>query len=142
MFKTFVEGKLVSSSDFEQWWPTPRLHDKLSQPADPFIHVLADRGLVPLEHSLKVLCQRSRLAFLPLDRYDVDAEVARSIPKDICRRWCILPFDRLSKSILIATANPFNKQAAMELENSTKNRLLWYIASPVDLIRALRKLHR
>ena len=35
-----------------------------------------------------------------------------------------LPFDRLSKSVLVATANPFNRQAAAELEAAAKQRLL------------------
>lgn len=142
MFKIFVEHKLLAPHDFEQLWPAPRLHEKLSQPSEPFVQILAERGLVPLEKSLRLICLKSRLAFIPLDRYDIDAEIARSMSKDICRRWCIMPFDHLSKTILVATVNPFNKQAALELESCTKNRLQWYVVSPVDLVRALRKLFR
>jgi CheY-like chemotaxis protein len=32
----------------------------------------------------------------------------------------VLPFDRMSKSILVATANPFNQQAAKELAEATR----------------------
>ncbi len=42
-----------------------------------------------------------------------------AFPAEICRRWCVLPFDRMSKSILVATANPFNQQAAKELAEAT-----------------------
>jgi tetratricopeptide (TPR) repeat protein len=142
MFKIFVEGKLLPSQDFEGLWPAPRLHEKLSQPCEPFIQILAERGQIPLEQSLKLICVRSRLPYLPLERYDIDVETARSVSKDICRRWCVLPFDHLSKCILVATANPFNKQATVEIESSTKYRIQYYVTSPVDLIRALRKLHR
>jgi hypothetical protein len=79
---------------------------------------------------------------LPLDKYEVDLELARSFPKDICRRWCVLPFDRMSKSVLFATANPFNKQVVWELENATKSRLLWYLAPPADVVKAIRKIYR
>jgi len=41
---------------------------------------------------------------LPLEKYDMDIELARSFPSDTCRRWCVLPFDRMSKSIMVATA--------------------------------------
>jgi hypothetical protein len=54
----------------------------------------------------------------------------------------VLPFDRMSKSVLIATANPFNRQAAQELEAFSKTRLLWYITSPVELLKVLRKVFR
>ena len=42
-------------------------------------------------------------------------DLARGFPAEVCRRWCVLPFDRMSKSVLVATANPFNEQAAKEL---------------------------
>ena len=60
----------------------------------------------------------------------------------ICRRWCVLPFDRMSKAILVATANPFNQQAAKELAEATTNRLLWYLASPSELMQNIRKAFR
>jgi type IV pilus assembly protein PilB len=45
----------------------------------------------------------------------------------------------MSKSIMVATANPFNKQAAADLEASLKHRLLWYLATPADLMRVWAK---
>jgi len=91
---------------------------------------------------LRLLSDKSRTAYLPLERYDIDMELARGFPSEVCRRWCVLPFDRMSKSILIATANPFNQQAVKELSAATTHRLLWYLASPNDLILNLRKAFR
>ena len=82
------------------------------------------------------------MGYLPLDRYDIDLEVPRGFPADVCRRWCVLPFDRMSKSVLVATANPFNRQAASDLEAVTKQRLLWYLAPPPEIAKALRKVFR
>jgi MoxR-like ATPase len=53
-----------------------------------------------------------------------------------------MPFDRMSKSILVATANPFNQQAAKALAEATPNRLLWYLVPPADLVANLRKAFR
>ena len=142
MHKIFVDGKLISATDFTQLWRTPNLHDPPTTVVEPFIQIIADRQLLPIEKSLKVLSDRSHLPFLPLEKYDVDAELTRSFPKDICRRWCVLPFDRMSKSVLVATANPFNKQAVWDLENATKSRLLWYLAPASELVKAIRKIVR
>jgi len=68
--------------------------------------------------------------------------LARSFPVETCQRWCVLPFDRMSKSVFVATANPFNQQAAKELSEATPNRLLWYLVSPLDLVKNLRKVFR
>jgi len=142
MHKLFVEGKLISATDFNQLWHTSNPNEPPPSVFEPFIQVLADRQLFPVDRSLKILCERTHLPYLPLERYDVDIELVRSFPKDICRRWCVLPFDRMSKSVLLATANPFNKQVVWELENTTKSRLLWYLAPPAEIVKVIRKIFR
>lgn len=142
MRKVFVDSKLISTGDFDLCWSTPDLSGPPIGISDPFIQVLADKGIVLPERSLKLLAEKSRLAFLPLEKYDLDLELARSFPPDICRRWCVLPFDRMSKTVFVATANPFNRQAAKEMAEATKNRLAWYLTSPSELVSNIRKAFR
>lgn len=142
MHKVFVEGKVITEPDFEQCWTPQDWSVAPREPVRPFIQALAERDLVPLERSLRIISDRVRLGFLPVEKYDVDIEVARSFPVETCRRWCVLPFDRMSKSILVATANPFNRQAVAELESAAKQRLLWYLAPPQEIMLTLKKLFR
>jgi hypothetical protein len=142
MQKFFLDSKLISAADFDMFWPTPNLKDAPRVVTEPFVQILADKQILPLEKSMKLLAEKSRLAYLPLEKYDVDVELARSFPRDICLRWCVLPFDRLSKSVMVATTNPFNKQAARDLEAATKSRLLFYLATPVELTKILKKIFR
>lgn len=141
MRKIFVDGKLVNAGDFDMYWNTPSDRDPAAT-VEPFIQIIADKGLLPIEQSLKIITERSRLAYMPLEKYDVDMELARSFPKGTCRRWCVLPLDRMSKTVIVATTNPFNKQAAAELEKATNYRLLWYIAPPADLVKVLKRVFR
>jgi hypothetical protein len=142
MFRLFVDSKLISSGDFEQCWVKPDLSRPPTDVVEPFIQALADKGILLLDKSLKLLCDRSRFAFLPLQLYDIDIDLARTFPAATCRRWCVLPIDRMSKSILVATVNPFNQQAAKELAEATGNRLVWYIVPPADLVPNIRKTFR
>ena len=142
MEKIFVESKAVAPGDFALCWPEPDPFSTPDKVTDPFIQTLADKSILPLERSLKLLADKSRLGYLPFDRYDLDLDLARKFPAATCQRWCVLPFDRMSKSILVATANPFNRQAASELEQGGKHRLVWYLAAPPDLIKAIRKATR
>lgn len=142
MRKIFVEGKVLSAADFDACWPQPDLAGIPTEPVPPFIHVLAEKGLVPLERSLTLLIDRSRLPFLPLERYDADLELARRFPAALCRRWCILPFDTMGRALLVATANPFNQQALRELSAVGPQRLQWYLAAPAEILKYLRKAFR
>lgn len=141
-YKLFVDSKIIAPADFDSCWPKPDLSESPIKVAEPFIQQLADKSLLPLDKSLKIIADKHRCAYLPLDRYDIDVEMARSMPAAVLKRWCILPFDRMSKSILVATANPFNKRAAQELEEVVQQRLVWYLASPLDITKALRKVIR
>jgi tetratricopeptide (TPR) repeat protein len=138
LHKIFVEGKLITAGDFDLCWRNVDLSAAPADVVEPFIGTLYAKGIVPLEQSLRLLSDKSRIAYLPLNHYDVDMELTRSFPATICRRWCVLPFDRMSKSVLVATANPFNQQAAKELAAATPHRLLWYVATPNDLVTHLR----
>ena len=142
MHKLFVDSRLISQGDFDLCWQTPNLHLPPGRPLDPFIQLLADKGTVTLEKSLKLLSEKARLGYLPIEKYDGDLDLARTFPIEACQRWCVLPFDKMSKSVLVATANPFNRQAAKELEAATQARLLWYLAPPADIIKWLRRAFR
>jgi len=142
MKQIFVGGNLLNEADFDLCWPTPDPGRAPVQVVSPFLQVLSDKSLLDTDQGLKHIGDRARIAFLPLENYDVDMELARGFPADICRRWCVLPFDRMSKSILVATANPFNKQAEAELTGVLKLRVLWYLTSPGDLVRILQDIFR
>jgi tetratricopeptide (TPR) repeat protein len=142
LYKIFVDDKAITTGDFDLCWRTTDLSGPPNGVVDPFIQVLADKGIMPLDKSLKLLVDKTRTAFLPLDKYDIDIELARGFPADVCRRWCILPFDRMSKSVMVATANPLNQQAARELAETTPLRLIWYLASPPEITKLLRKIFR
>jgi Type II secretion system (T2SS), protein E, N-terminal domain len=142
MHKVFVDSKLISQADFDLCWPSANVNHPPGTVVDPFVHALSEKGILPIEKSLKLLSDKSRFAFLPLQLYDLDIELARAFPATTCQRWCILPFDRMSKSILVATANPFNQQAGHELATAGGQRLLWYLVPPADLIKYIRKIFR
>ncbi|MGC8828993.1 MAG: tetratricopeptide repeat protein [Verrucomicrobiia bacterium] len=142
MYKLFVESKLISPNDFELCWPKVDSRRPPQTINEPFIQILADRNITPIEKSLSVLCEKTRFGFIPLERYDIDVELARSFPKEICMRWCVLPFDKMSKTVMVGTTNPFNNQALKELSAINSYRILWYITPPQDLIKLIKKIFR
>jgi len=142
MHKLFVESKAITAGDFDLCWPQPDLLAPPTGVVEPFVQMLADKGIMQGDKALKMLCDKSRYAYLPLNLYDVDMDMARTFPAETCQRWCVLPFDRMSKSLLVATANPFNQQAAKELAAACNQRVLFYLVSPIELVKTIRKAFR
>jgi tetratricopeptide (TPR) repeat protein len=142
LYKIYVDTKLITAGDFDLCWRNADLSTAPVDVVEPFVQLLHEKGIFQIDKSLRLLSDKSRMAFLPLDRYDIDMDLARGFPAEVCRRWCVLPFDRMSKAILVATANPFNQQAAKDLAEATTHRLLWYVCAPNDLTSNLRKAFR
>ncbi len=142
MYKLYVESKLITAGDFDLCWRNVDPAMTLTDPVEPFIQTLHEKGIYLVDKSLRLLIEKSRVAYMPLDAYDVEIELARGFPAEVCRRWCVLPIDRMSKAIMVATANPFNQQAAKELAEATTHRLLWYLSPPNQIVANLRKVFR
>jgi tetratricopeptide (TPR) repeat protein len=142
MHRIFVEGKVITAAHFDQCWVQHDFSIPPGKVIEPFIQILAENSFTPLDKSLRLLSDKARLGYLPLEKYDLDVEFARTFPLETCQRWCVLPFDKLSKSILVATANPFNRQVIVELEETARQRFIWYLASPPEIIKAIRKIFR
>ncbi len=142
MHKFFVETKIISAADFDLCWPRPDRAPLPTHVQEPFVAALADKNILPLERSLKLISDKSRCAYLSLGTYEMDMDLARTFTAETCRKWCVLPFDRISKSIMVATTNPFNLQAAKELASQTRSRLLWYLVPPADLTKCITRAFR
>ena len=142
LYKIFVESRVITAGDFDLCWRPTDMAEVPTNVAEPFIQILHDKGILLVDKALKLLSDKSRMAYLPLEKYDVDIDLTRGFPAEVCRRWCVQPFDRMSKAILVATANLFNQQAVKELSETTSHRLVWYLVPPTDLMLNLRKAFR
>jgi tetratricopeptide (TPR) repeat protein len=105
------------------------------------LQLLLDEQLVKLEDVLTVLIDRSGLPYLPLSTYDVDRDAVCLLPRDICFEKCMVPFDLISRSVLIAVANPFDTGARSQAEVMLAYNVFWYVTSPEEIHAALRRAH-
>jgi hypothetical protein len=105
------------------------------------IPLLVQEQLGKLDDLLTILVEKSKLPFLPLASYDVDREIACLLPQDVCWEHCLVPFDLISRSVLIATANPFDQVARQLVEAMLDYSVFWYVAAPAEIVATLRHAH-
>ena len=118
-------------------------HPSAQDSATPttLLQLLIDQQLVKLDDVLTVLVDRGGLPYLPLSTYDVDRDAVCLLPRELCFDNCIVPFDLISRSVLIATANPFDMGARSQAEAMLANNVFWYVTSPEEIHVALRRAH-
>lgn len=65
MYKIFVEGTIVAAADFDLCWPRVDPTAAPSGVIEPFIPLLAEKGIQPVEKSLKLLTDKTRMRICP-----------------------------------------------------------------------------
>ena len=79
--------------------------------------------------------------YLPLASYEIDPEVLQSVSEDICRRSCLIPIDKIGKSLTLAMSNPLNISAAEEVEHLTGCIVQVFVSTSTDIKQSIEKYY-
>ncbi len=80
--------------------------------------------------------------YLPLANYEIDPEVIRSVPENVCRQFCLIPIDKIGKSLTLAMSNPLNVQAAEDVELITGCTVQAFVSTTTDIKQAIDKYYK
>ncbi|MSR65339.1 MAG: hypothetical protein EXS18_06105 [Verrucomicrobiae bacterium] len=105
------------------------------------VQVFTDRGLLSPEQSIAFITEKSNLAYMPLSIYDVVPDTVRLLPRDIAFKNCTVPFDRISHTLLMATANPFDERAKKAAQKVLDYNLQWYACNPQEITQILKDVY-
>ncbi len=80
--------------------------------------------------------------YLPLSSYEIDAEVIRSVPENICKQFCLVPIDKIGKSLTIAMSNPLNLRALEDIELITGCSVQVFVSTSSDIKLSIEKYYK
>ena len=95
-----------------------------------------------MEFVLSELIDRTKFAYIPLEYYDVDRQVARMLPDELTINRLFVPFDLISRTIMVAVCNPFDAAGREAVEQSLDYTVAWYLAKPSTIIKVLQDIHK
>ena len=80
--------------------------------------------------------------YLPLSNYEIDPEVINSVPENVCQQFCLIPIDKIGKSLTLAMANPLNLQAVEDVELITGCTVQTFVSTTTDIRVAIEKYYK
>jgi tetratricopeptide (TPR) repeat protein len=95
-----------------------------------------------LDAAISGLIDRTKFAYVPLEYYDVDRQIARMLPDHLTLGRLFLPFDLISRTIMIACCNPFDAGGRDAVQQSLDYTVTWYLARPSAIVKALQDVYR
>ena len=72
---------------------------------------MARGGKHEIDNLLSSLIDATKFGYVPLEYYDIDRAVVRMLPENLTLGRLIVPFDIVSRTMMIALCNPFRRRA-------------------------------
>ena len=79
--------------------------------------------------------------YLPLANYEIDADVIGAVPENVCRQFCLVPIDKIGKSLTLAMSNPLNVQALEDVELITGCAAQAFVSTATDIKSAIKRYY-
>jgi hypothetical protein len=100
------------------------------------------RGGLDIEATLCSIVDRSKFAYIPLEYYEVDRQIVKMLPEMVTLGRLIVPFDVISRTLMVALANPFDAAGKDAVQQLLDFNIQWHIASPAAITKVLSETYR
>ena len=95
-----------------------------------------------LDAVLSALIDRTKFAYVPLEYYDTDRQIAPMLPEYLTLNRLFVPFDLVSRTMMVACCNPFDATGREAVQQSLDYTVAWYLARPSSIIKSLQAIYR
>jgi tetratricopeptide (TPR) repeat protein len=95
-----------------------------------------------LEKVLSALIDRTKFAYVPLEYYDLDRQIAPMLPESLTLNRLLVPFDLVSRTMMVACCNPFDSAGRQAVQESVDYTVMWYLSRPAAIVRSLQNIYR
>jgi hypothetical protein len=95
-----------------------------------------------VERALSALIDRTKFAYVPLEYYDLDRQIAPMLPDHLTIGRLYVPFDLVSRTMMVACCNPFDAAGREAVEQSVDYTVAWYLARPATIVKNLQAIYR
>lgn len=111
-------------------------------PVAALLEQIAKAGGPDVDAMISALIDQTKFGYVPLELYDIDRSVVRMLPETLTMGRLFVPFDVVSRTIMIAICNPFDGAAKEATHSSLDYHIQWYLAKPAAILKVLRDAYR
>jgi type IV pilus assembly protein PilB len=79
--------------------------------------------------------------YLPLANYEIAPEVVATVPLNNCKQHCLIPIDKIGRSLTLAMANPLNVEALEDIEKLTGCSVQAFVSTATEIKSAINRYY-
>ena len=103
--------------------------------------ILIEKGLITVDDFTKILCRHTGMGAVNLDTFAIQQDATKLLPKDVCRRYMLIPIARSGKTLKVAMADPTNVFAIDDVRFMTGFQLEPMISPEITISRAIDRYY-
>jgi type IV pilus assembly protein PilB len=106
-----------------------------------FGEALVQMKLGTEEDVVQALTCQYGFPYLPLVNYEIAPEVIATVPLNLCKQHCLVPIDKIGRSLTLAMANPLNVQALEDVEKVTNCSVQAFVSTATEINSAINRYY-
>lgn len=101
--------------------------------------ILVGSGVLDEKDIVVALVIQCGLPYIAVNKYAIDPEIVRLIPKDVAQKERLIPLDRIGDILSVVMVNPLNDDQKSYLENLTKCQIATFISTKTEIEEAIAR---
>ncbi len=131
-----VESKLITAENLGQALEIQK------QKGGLLTQILVSLGHTNEQAIAQALTAHFGYPYLPLAGYEIDGEICKLIPENVCRQYGLIAVDRVGSLLTLAMSNPLNKQAIEDVEMITHLKAQVFVTTATDVSEAIKRSYK
>lgn len=146
--KFLMQHRLVDGNAVQAAYERVRKQNLLAEQDDAptlarsLIDELVESNAADMDALLSGILDRTKLAYVPLEYYEVDRQIVKMLPESLTLGRLIVPFDLISRTVMVAMANPFDSLGKEAVQQLFDYNIQWHVANPLSIMKVLGEVYR
>ncbi len=103
--------------------------------------ILVGLGYIREVDVVKCLTTQFGFPYLPLINYEIDPQIVKLVPEEMCRQYYLIPVDKISKMLVVTMADPLNQMILHWLQQHTKFNVETFVSSGTEILKTIDKYY-
>ena len=103
--------------------------------------VLVQNGFITEQHLIEALQIQLGVEFVDLTSISIPVELARFVPRNIAKKFCVVPVKLVKDTLYLAMSDPLDFVAQEEVKAASKKRVIPMIATRRSTEQAIARLY-
>lgn len=124
--------------------PRNKLEDVLAYQKEKgilFGEAVVEMKLGTEEDVVQALTCQYGFPYLPLANYEIAPDVVATVPRDLCKKFSLVPIDKIGRSLTLAMSNPLNVEAIEEVERVTSCSVQAFVSTASEINSAINRYY-